>query len=146
MVQKLLTPTDEVFNEHKKKQLMELAALNGKGVHRCEILLTALILDLRDPIGNSTRSTELNYPSYPLIFSFALGQSRICLDWFHLSILSGTLRDQDFLALQRSAEEKGEVYQLPDDVKQRVEEQYKRDVAAVHGQVRVHTLYPTRDF
>jgi hypothetical protein len=32
MVKKLLTPTDEVFNEHKKKQLMELAALNGVSV------------------------------------------------------------------------------------------------------------------
>ena len=30
MVKKLLVPTDDEFNEHKKKQLMELASLNGQ--------------------------------------------------------------------------------------------------------------------
>lgn len=29
MVEKLLTPVDEVLNEHKRQQLRELAALNG---------------------------------------------------------------------------------------------------------------------
>ena len=36
--------------------------------------------------------------------------------------------------MQRTAEEKGEVFQLPDHLKARVDEQYKRDVAAVHGE------------
>ncbi|KAJ9524255.1 hypothetical protein QJQ45_008425 [Haematococcus lacustris] len=50
-----------------------------------------------------------------------------------LASLNGTLRDLDELEAARAAAAAGEVYVLPDDVKARVEAQYARDVAALHG-------------
>ena len=47
---------------------------------------------------------------------------------------AGTLRDHEYLQLARAAEEKGEVFQLPEHIKARVDEQYQRDVIAVHGE------------
>ena len=62
MVQKLLTPTDEVFSEHKRKQLMELASINGEGKakHKVLSLLLGVSKDVvlfvssptRDPAGS----------------------------------------------------------------------------------------------
>ena len=37
----------------------------------------------------------------------------------------GTLRDHELLQLQREAEESGEVFKLPDGIKEQVEEQYR---------------------
>lgn len=54
MVQKLLTPTDEVFNEHKRKQLMELASING-GFGRSAPRGLPSACDACDYIGEGSR-------------------------------------------------------------------------------------------
>ncbi|GLI61404.1 hypothetical protein VaNZ11_003623 [Volvox africanus] len=51
-----------------------------------------------------------------------------------LAALNGTLRDHELMELQRQAEEGGELFKLPEHLKEKVEEQYRRDIIAVHGE------------
>ncbi|GFR51314.1 hypothetical protein Agub_g13679, partial [Astrephomene gubernaculifera] len=51
-----------------------------------------------------------------------------------LAALNGTLRDHELMELQRQAEEGTDLFRLPEHIKEKVEEQYRRDVVAVHGE------------
>ncbi|WIA22186.1 hypothetical protein OEZ85_004520 [Tetradesmus obliquus] len=51
-----------------------------------------------------------------------------------LAAINGTLRDHEIIEAQRAAEADKEVYRLPEHMREAVEEQYRRDVARVHGE------------
>ncbi|KAF6262591.1 hypothetical protein COO60DRAFT_1699170, partial [Scenedesmus sp. NREL 46B-D3] len=51
-----------------------------------------------------------------------------------LAAINGTLRDHEIIEQQRAAEADKEVYRLPEHMRDAVEEQYRRDVARVHGE------------
>ncbi len=47
---------------------------------------------------------------------------------------AGTLRNDEYWQMVRDEKEKGDVYQLPAAAKQSADAQYRRDMAAMHGQ------------
>ncbi|KAG2483464.1 hypothetical protein HYH03_017647 [Edaphochlamys debaryana] len=51
-----------------------------------------------------------------------------------LAALNGTLRDHELMELQRQEREAGDIFQLPEAMKEKVDEQYRRDIIAVHGE------------
>lgn len=47
---------------------------------------------------------------------------------------AGTLRNDEYWQAMKNEKEKGDIYQLPAAAKQSADAQYRRDMAAMHGQ------------
>ncbi|KAK9849250.1 hypothetical protein WJX84_012132 [Apatococcus fuscideae] len=51
-----------------------------------------------------------------------------------LAKINGTLRNDEYWQMMKNEKEKGDIYQLPAAAKQSADAQYRRDMAAMHGQ------------